>query len=407
MRILYLSYDGLTDPLGQSQILPYLQGLSKIGYKIDIVSFEKPERWRLMGPEITEVCRLSGLTYYPRQYRKWPPIISTLLDIWQMKRTAAKLHREEPYQLIHCRSYIPAMVGDWMKRKFNVKFIFDMRGFYADERVDGNIWPQNNPVYRLVFHYFKSREKNLLRQADHIISLTESAKNIISSWGYVDTAKGVAVIPCCVDLDHFDPKKVDSSDRAELIQSMELNDNHPVVGYVGSTGTWYLLRDMLHYFSILKSKYPEAVMVFLTLDKPETIYQPALEMGIPKKALRIKAVGRKELPLHISLFDWSVFFIQPVFSKTASSPTKQGELMSMGIPIVCNAGVGDTEKIIEQYNAGFSVANTSPSELEKAVSASPQLLQPDRDSIFLGAKQYFSLEKGIEKLDRIYAALDK
>jgi len=25
-RVLYLSYDGLTDPLGQSQILPYVKG---------------------------------------------------------------------------------------------------------------------------------------------------------------------------------------------------------------------------------------------------------------------------------------------------------------------------------------------------------------------------------------------
>ena len=39
-NILYLSYDGMTDPLGQSQVLPYLAGLSKKGFRFHLISFE-------------------------------------------------------------------------------------------------------------------------------------------------------------------------------------------------------------------------------------------------------------------------------------------------------------------------------------------------------------------------------
>jgi len=42
-NILYLTYDGLTDQLGQSQILPYIIGLTKIGYHFSIISAEKDE----------------------------------------------------------------------------------------------------------------------------------------------------------------------------------------------------------------------------------------------------------------------------------------------------------------------------------------------------------------------------
>ena len=38
---LFISYDGLSDPLGQSQILPYILSLSKNSKKIHIISFEK------------------------------------------------------------------------------------------------------------------------------------------------------------------------------------------------------------------------------------------------------------------------------------------------------------------------------------------------------------------------------
>jgi len=34
--VLYLSYDGMTDPLGGSQVLPYLVGLSKLGHRITL-----------------------------------------------------------------------------------------------------------------------------------------------------------------------------------------------------------------------------------------------------------------------------------------------------------------------------------------------------------------------------------
>ena len=44
MKVLYISYDGMTDPLGQSQVLPYLCGLSKSGYQFTILSFEKKQR---------------------------------------------------------------------------------------------------------------------------------------------------------------------------------------------------------------------------------------------------------------------------------------------------------------------------------------------------------------------------
>ncbi len=39
-KALFIMYDGLTDPLGQSQVLPYLKELSK-NYRFDVIGFEK------------------------------------------------------------------------------------------------------------------------------------------------------------------------------------------------------------------------------------------------------------------------------------------------------------------------------------------------------------------------------
>jgi hypothetical protein len=65
----------------------------------------------------------------------------------------------------------------------------------------------------------------------------------------------------------------------------------------------------------------------------------AARIGVPSANLGVMAATREDVPTAISLFDVSLFFIRPTYSKSASSPTKQGELMGMGKPIICNAGI--------------------------------------------------------------------
>ncbi len=405
MRILYLSYDGLTDPLGQSQILPYLSALAKKGHEIDIISFEKPHIFQTLGHEIAAVCRQHNIGYYPQRYRKNPPVISSLLDIRKMKKTAFELHRKKPYQVVHCRSYIAGMVGLQLKKQLGIRFLFDMRGFYADERVDGKLWPQSNPLYRMIYRFFKQKEREMIAAADQVVSLTHAAKTEILSWNLVSSPQRIVVIPCCTDMFLFNPANVSPQQTDQLRNELNLNGQHPVVGYVGSTGTWYLLDDMLRYFHLLLQTYPKAVFLLLTFDDPEAILQRAAQQGVPATAMRMLGVQRKNLPAYLTLFNWSVFFIQPLFSKIASSPTKQGELMSMGIPVVCNADVGDTEAIVNRYHAGICLTDTSEKSLNEAVKKSAQLLNTDRGGIKSGAKAYFSLQLGVEIYHRIYSEI--
>jgi len=178
-RALYLSYDGMCDPLGGSQVLPYLFGLAKRGHRITLVSFEKPDRSEAEREEVRRACLGAGIDWHPLPYHKRPPLLSSMHDVRQMQRLAAELLRQERFDLVHCRSYLPALVGLKMKRRFSVPFLFDMRGFWADERVDGRIWNLSNPLFRAVFAYFKRREAEFLAEADQVISLTEEGRKIL------------------------------------------------------------------------------------------------------------------------------------------------------------------------------------------------------------------------------------
>ena len=182
INILYLSYDGMTDPLGQSQVLPYLVGLTSKGFRFHIISFEKEDRFSKYREEIQAICDQNGIIWHPISYTKKPPLLSTLWDVSRMRNKAFELHRVFNFSLIHCRSYLSALVGQKMQRKWGTKFLFDMRGFWADERIDGNIWSLNNPVFKLVYNFFKRKEKEFFLESDYVVSLTYNGKNEIISW---------------------------------------------------------------------------------------------------------------------------------------------------------------------------------------------------------------------------------
>jgi len=181
-NVLYLSYDGMTDPLGQSQVLPYIIGLSKKGYRFHLISFEKPDRFAKFRDDIQALCDKNDINWHPRIYTKKPPLLSTMYDVWQMRKLSFELNLEHQFSIVHCRSYLSAMVGLAMKKKYNTKFLFDMRGFWADERVDGKIWNLKNPIFNRVYRFFKRKERKFFLEVAHLISLTYAGKEEMVIW---------------------------------------------------------------------------------------------------------------------------------------------------------------------------------------------------------------------------------
>ncbi len=402
-RVLYISYDGMSDPLGQSQVLPYLRGLSAKGHRISLISFEKKSR--LLGAEeqLQEQMADASIRWIPLPYHGSPPVLSSIYDLQLMKRKALVAARDEDAEIVHCRGYLPAMAGLYVKRKTGAKLLFDMRGFWPDERVDGGLWPQNNPVYRSVYHFFKKEERKLLQEADHSISLTEAGKKMIRQ-ELAGPEVPVTVIPTCTDLSRFDPAAVSAETRAARRAEAEIPEECLVLGYVGSTGTWYMLREMLQFFKkVMENR--KALLLFISRDDPEAIFRQAQDLGISREALRIRPAAYESVPVWISLFDYGLFFIRPGFSKQASSPTKMGEILAMGKPVICNAGVGDVAALVEKYKVGTALETLSEECFEWAAEVYLNKERRDPAHYRKAAIDWFSLEKGVEKYDDLYQKL--
>ena len=403
MKVIYISYDGMTDPLGQSQVIPYLKGLSELGHRFILISCEKKNRYGKLKNQIQESLNDANIIWHPVLYSTLPSILSKRLNLLKIKKKAKQICKTNKTDAVHCRSYMAALIGLYLKQKYGIKFIFDMRGFWANERIDGGIWNLHNKLHKGIYNYFKKKEIEFLKKADFTISLTQCAKDEILSWQQLKTKTiPIEVIPCCVDLSLFSTGNINQMELETLRNKLHFAETDFIISYLGSIGTWYMLDEMFDFFNVLLETKKNAKILFITQDNKGEIYKKGIAKGIPAERIIIHPANRNEVPIYLCLSDVSIYFIKPLYSKKASSPTKTGEIMAMGIPIITNSGIGDSDKIISGSKTGLLINTFTKDEYSKVISQIDVILESDKSKIIKASENYFSLTRGIELYDKVY-----
>ncbi len=370
--VLYISYDGMLEPLGQSQVIAYLERLTDTAH-FHILSFEKPADLAdtQRRTALTERLTAAGIAWHPLTYHKTPTVPATLFDIAQ-----------------------GLVVALWLTLRHRVRIVhaFDMRGLWADERTDGGIWPVGGRVYRAV----KRLEKTLLLGADHIVTLTHASRAVIEGFPYMGDRRHapLSVIPTCADLDRFTPGTTARPQPYTL-------------GYLGSIGTWYMFDEVLACFKLLREAKPDARLLVVNRNEQALVSEMATRAGIPADAIEITGADHSEVPGMIRRMSAGAAIIRPVFSKIASAPTKLAEYLGCGVPCLGNVGVGDMELILEKEAAGVALHDFNDAERKRAVAA---LLALEEDATTAErcravSLRHFSVDEGAASYRAIYREL--
>lgn len=396
----------MTDPLGQSQVIPYLSGLTRYGYDFTILSCDKPGKYALKKTYIEKLLTGLPITWVSIPYHRFPPVLSSMYDLYALKRTALQLHKKKRFDMVHTRPGIPTLVGLWLKKKFGIKFLNDVRGFWADERVDGGMWNLKNPVYKSVYTFFKKHEYECLELADYNTCLTDLAKKEMLSWNNIKAQPlKITVIPCSADLQLFDPVFIDPELKNKFKEELKISDDDFIISYLGSIGGWYLTAEMMRFCKKVSEKIPKAKFLFISPHRHEVILEEAVKYGISPLNIITRHAVRHEVPVLLSFSNYSLFFIKPCYSKMSSSPTKHGEIMAMGVPVITNSGVGDVKEIVERYRSGYVLEDFSDHSFNEVIQQIIDGKQFDKDEIREGAKEFYSLNNAIEAYSIVYKSI--
>ena len=401
-RVLYISYDGVLEPLGQSQILSYLDGLAA-DHAITLLTFEKPadlsDRVAVAALESRLAAR--GITWVRLRYHKRPPVFSTAFDTAVGILHARRVCRQRHVAIVHARGYVPSLIALAARGRSRAAFLFDMRGFWVDEKIDAGHWRRHGILHRVG----KWCERWFFRSADGIVSLTAAGVRAFPDLGYNPAAAKpvpIVVIPTCVALDRFTPGEKDRQLEASLGLA-----GARVIGCVGTMSNWYLRQEMLRYLARASESIGNMRILIVTREDQDVLRRDARVCGVPMDRLVVTRAAFVDMPHMMRLFDVGVFFIQPSYSKQGSAATKLAEFLAAGVPVVINDGVGDSGEIVRRGRVGLvlssldeaAIARSMP-ELEMLL-ADPQIGSRCRQV----AVERFDLNQGIEQYRDLYRRL--
>ena len=123
------------------------------------------------------------------------------------------------------------------------------------------------------------------------------------------------MIPCCVDMHHFNPEKLSESLQRNLRNKLGVSDQDFVLTYLGSIGTWYRLDEMFCFFNELSLQHGKSKFLILTGDSENAIVKEATSKMVNLNNIIVKRVNRDEMPLYVSISDFTILFIAETYSK--------------------------------------------------------------------------------------------
>jgi len=331
----------------------------------------------------------AAVAWHPLRYHKRFSVGATAVDLARARQRTLKLAAGESIDLIHVRSYPLALVARRVALRTGLPYLFDMRGLYAEERVDGGLWPADGLLYRTA----KRVETNLLKDAAAVVTLTETSLPVVQSlMERAGSRAEVEVIPTCVDLERFKPAANGPA--------------RPCLAYVGSIGTWYMLEEMLA-FARAAVDHAGARILLLVNDSPSAV-KPMLERaGLAGDDVEVRSVPYAEVPGALAGVTATFCFIRPAPSKVASAATKVSESLALGLPVGVNRGIGDAADIVDGQGVGVVVDPKAP---ETFASAAQQLLAMGADDGVRArcrsvAESRFDLAGAVKRYDLIYTAM--
>lgn len=393
--VLYLTRNGLLEPLGQSQVISYLRGLSR-DYRFIIISYEKTED--SADAEAMEgmhkQCEELGIIWLPQSFVAKPKLIAPLFSMIRMVWLTLRETRRYDVKLIHARSYIPAAVAWAVSRLRGTPFVFDMRALWPEELIVAGRLKRGGVLHRVMVW----AERACLRDSAGVVSLTNGAVGHLKGTYPRELAdRRITVIPTCADLDRFTPP----------LSPVPPPAVHGCIGTVLSG--WFRTEWLATWFKVSADRDAGARFEVLTRDDPDMVRQALDPSGMLAERLRIASKRPDEVAEAIRSHSLSTMFFTDGLSKLGSSPTRMAEVLGTGMPVIANDGVGDVAQIITENRVGVVVEENSEAAMNRAYDALQALIQEPglAERCVKTARDVFSLEQGTESYRALYADILK
>ena len=343
------------------QMFDAARGLAARGHTV--VTVTRP------SAEMAERCAAAGVEHAPLALRSEADLVSMF--------RFARLARERKVDVVHVHKGIAHAVA------LGATFLGARYGLVVNRGVSFpiDLWSS-----------FKYRS----RRVNRIVTVAESIRQVVISSGRIPPHK-VGVIYAGVDLERFDPERVDlAAVRAEL----EIPAQARLIGHVGMRD-WKGWKELLRAFPAVRADHPVAHLLLVACTSQAQragVAELARDLGL--EGAVTATMARSDMPDVLAACE---VVVDPSWAGTGITGTIR-EAMALGKPVVATAVAGNPE-LVEDGVSGILVP---PRDVPMLAAAISRLLRDGEFARRVAAagqekvRQHFSTEGRVSRLEALY-----
>jgi len=407
LHILYVTFDGVLQPLGFSQCVRVVIALARRGFRYDLLSIETKRdvddrrrvesvkqlladvgvAWTIIGVDLSGSARRSSEAFA------------------RVGAAAFAIVNRRHTSLIHARGYQAGAIANAIRRLKGVPYLFDARGCWIDERPE---WFAGSTAYAAG----KFVERKLYEDALAVVTLTElHANDVVDGAFGTRNRNAVMAIPTCADYDDFSiapnrPSKPHASAVVPADVRQRLQDRI-TLGIVGALNRSYLSKQTLTLVKRACEMNPRIHLLVLTQQQSE--YAALLtSSGMQSKDFTLASVVHEDMPAWLSWIDFGLLLLVDKIAKRGSMPTKLAEFFAAGVRPVAHGCNSEMTSWVRRAKSGVVLDATEEKDLVDAAQAiaSCHSKADDLQRARHITAPHFSLVAGVDRyaslLERLY-----
>lgn len=367
--ISYLTSDSIQEGVGSSQITPLLIGLINNGLKVSLLSFEK----KVPNAEFRNFVSSSGISWFPQPFGSYGVLGG-------VKRLNVITNNAPDGLILHGRSDLPTAAA--VLKKSDSPILWDVRSLWSDQRtiIGTKGWNTFSAIGARKLEDISAVNAlglNTLTKA--VVPILEKRHNKIP--------KIRTVIPTCVDLERFCHSIFPSEPLTCLLS--------------GTFNNYYDLEKTRDFITALRNRVDLRVIWARGHEALNT------NLGVGEDI--VVTASHHEMPKLVAESHFGIAICKDEHPKSlaAAVPTKIGEFLASGRPVVISRGIGDLDEMFSGHEVGVII----PAKGEYSISVD-RLLEllnnsktPENCREF--AIQFFDMSAAVEKYIEMYSILLK
>jgi len=253
----------------------------------------------------------------------------------------SKFHR---VKIIHGQALYSTMHILRIRQKLNAKVVFEVHGASPEETEMSGGHP--NRIKKL-----EEWEKEAFRSADHFNFVSYKMRDYFQK-KYSLNFINYSIIPCCVHTEKF---VMVWNEREQKRHELGLNDKI-VIAYLGTLTVWQWPEAMFTLFEQIHKKRKDTFFYLLV---PGSDHDKALELihkhNISDDSYRLEEVPHDKVGAFLGIADIGLLLRKQHPVNYVASPTKFGEYLAAGVPVIVTDEIGDTSAIIDKNKVGIVI----------------------------------------------------